>query len=275
MKSIFNSDRRSFLKAGAFIAGSAFTQSGVIASPNILHDLYKPKSKIKGVQIGCITYSFRDMPDQSAEATLQYVLDSGISAIELMGDPAETFAGRPKNPVDFKAMFPLMRKQREKIDLTDEEKKQLDEMQATTKAYREEVKNWRMSAPMNKFTQLGKMYKKAGVKIYAFKPDAFGLQNSDAEIEYGMQAAKNLGANQVTVEHPGNDAHTLKLSGFAQKYGLRVGYHGHEQQKTALWDTALGQSSANAMNLDLGHYIAAGNTDALDLIRKRHDRISS
>jgi sugar phosphate isomerase/epimerase len=55
----------------------------------------KPNSLIDGVQIGTITYSFRQMPDQSAEATLKYVLDSGLSAIELMGGPVESFAGAP------------------------------------------------------------------------------------------------------------------------------------------------------------------------------------
>ena len=55
----------------------------------------KPNSVFNGVQIGTITYSYRSMPDQSAEATLKYVLDSGISAIELMGGPAESFAGAP------------------------------------------------------------------------------------------------------------------------------------------------------------------------------------
>src|SRR6187397_2733840 len=55
----------------------------------------KPNSLINGVQIGTITYSYRNMPDQSAEATLKYVLDSGISAIELMGGPVESFAGAP------------------------------------------------------------------------------------------------------------------------------------------------------------------------------------
>jgi hypothetical protein len=55
----------------------------------------KPNSKIEGVQIGTITYSYRSMPDQSAEATLRYILDSGISAIELMGGPIESFAGIP------------------------------------------------------------------------------------------------------------------------------------------------------------------------------------
>jgi hypothetical protein len=55
----------------------------------------KPNSLIEGVQIGTITYSYRSMPDQSAEATLRYIVDSGISAIELMGGPVESFAGAP------------------------------------------------------------------------------------------------------------------------------------------------------------------------------------
>src|SRR6266545_8095400 len=56
----------------------------------------KPNSLINGVQIGTITYSYRSMPDQSAEATLKYIVDSGISAIELMNGPAESFAGAPQ-----------------------------------------------------------------------------------------------------------------------------------------------------------------------------------
>src|SRR5687768_2075874 len=55
----------------------------------------KPNSLVHGVQLGTITYSYRALPDQSAEATLKYVLDSGISAIELMGGPVESFAGAP------------------------------------------------------------------------------------------------------------------------------------------------------------------------------------
>jgi sugar phosphate isomerase/epimerase len=55
----------------------------------------KPNSLIEGVQIGTITYSYRSMPDQSAEATLKYIVDSGISAIELMGGPVESYAGAP------------------------------------------------------------------------------------------------------------------------------------------------------------------------------------
>src|SRR6187455_1879892 len=55
----------------------------------------KPNSLVNGVQIGTITYSYRAMPDQSAEATLKYILESGISAVEIMGGPVESFAGAP------------------------------------------------------------------------------------------------------------------------------------------------------------------------------------
>src|SRR5260370_32893231 len=52
----------------------------------------KPNSLINGVQIGTITYSYRQMPEQSAEATLKYILDSGISGVDLMGGPIERLA---------------------------------------------------------------------------------------------------------------------------------------------------------------------------------------
>ena len=55
----------------------------------------KPNSKIDGVQIGTITYSYRSMPDQGAEATLKYIVESGINAVELMVGPIESYAGAP------------------------------------------------------------------------------------------------------------------------------------------------------------------------------------
>ncbi|MFC5409361.1 sugar phosphate isomerase/epimerase family protein [Larkinella bovis] len=271
-----NPSRRHFLEASAVaVAGALFAPKKLFGAPALIRNLGKPNSLINGVQVGVITYSYRDMPDQSADATLKYILDSGVSAIELMGGPAESFAGAPKNTVDMRALSPLMRKRRENQTLTTDEQKTLTEAEAQLKAYRTELANWRQSVPMTKFEQLRKMYSQAGVTIYGFKPDAFGMQSSDADIDYGMRAAKALGANQVTLEHPANDAHTLKLGTMAQKHGIRVGYHGHEQQTPTFWDTALAQSPGNAMNFDLGHYIAAGQPDPLGLIRQKHDRIAS
>ena len=54
----------------------------------------KPNSNFGGVQIGLITYSFRALPG-GAEEVLRYCTDCGISAIELMSDVAERYAGAP------------------------------------------------------------------------------------------------------------------------------------------------------------------------------------
>jgi sugar phosphate isomerase/epimerase len=276
MEKFTHTSRRQFLgTTAALMSGAVLGSNNLFGFPAIIKDLYKPGSLINGVQIGLITYSFRDLPDQSAEATLKHVLDCGISAIELMGDPAETFAGRPKNPIDMRSVFPLMRKRMDKKELTPEEKVKLADIDAQMSAYNKEVAAWRLTASMDKFKQFGKMYKKAGVKIYAFKPAAFGINNSEAEIEFGMRAARALGANQVTVEHPSDDAHTLKLGKLAEKHKIKIGYHGHEQQTPTFWDISLAQSPANALNLDFGHFIAAGNANPLDIVKAKHDRISS
>ena len=79
----------------AALPAAAFLEETLSATPLFQA---KPNSKFNGVQIGTITYSYRSMPDQSAEATLKYILDSGISAIELMGGPVKTTPARDGVP---------------------------------------------------------------------------------------------------------------------------------------------------------------------------------
>ena len=57
----------------------------------------RPNSLIEGVQIGTITYSYRSMPEQTAEATLRYIIESGIRAVELMGGPVNDWARKKGN----------------------------------------------------------------------------------------------------------------------------------------------------------------------------------
>jgi len=275
-KNHMKSGRRKFLaNTLTLAAGSTLIGPSLFGAPSILKYYKKPNSIINGVQIGVITYSFRSMEDQSAEATLKYILDCGINAIELMGDPAETFAGRPESNIDRSMFFGLMRKKRNG-EITEDEQKELEDMQERQDAHNANISKWRRTGDMKKYTQFRKMYNEAGVAIYAFKPrNTFGKNNSDADIDWGMKTAKVLGASHVTVEHPSDDAHTLRLGTFAKNHGIYVGYHGHEQQTPTLWDTALEQSEFNALNLDLGHYVAAGNAKPLDIIRSKHDHIKS
>lgn len=269
-------NRREFLQKSALgIAGLVTAPAWLQGEPALIKSLNKPNSVINGVQIGCITYSFRSMPDQSAEATLKYVLDSGISSIELMGDPAESFAGMPAPTFNRMRVFQLGGKQRRGEELTEDEKKELTDLQAQSAAYTKVVADWRANADMKKFEQFRKMYNDAGVSIYAFKPSAFGRNNSDLEVAYGMKAAKALGASHVTLEHPSDDEQTLRLGKLGEQHGMSVGYHGHEQETFTFWDAAIAQSPKNGLNLDAGHYIAAGHTDLISLIEKHHGRILS
>jgi len=260
-----STSRREFLVKGSIasmgllMAGSAWSKSFGFASG--------PNSKFKGVQVGVITYSFRSMPD-TVEQDLQYIVNSGVSAIELMGDSVEAYAGKPENPVKMPPYVPNQPRPK----LTDEQKAQIT-------AYQKTVADWRASVSMDKFKEVKKMYNKAGVSIYAFKPNALNANNTDAEIEYALEAAKALGATSVTVELPADPKHSQRLGDLAAKHKIFIGYHAHLQATDTAWDTALSQSPYNSMNLDCGHYIAAGGNNTketlLALIEAKHDRITT
>jgi len=267
--------RRDFIKSSLIVtAGITYSVRSAFGAPSILRNWGKPNSVINGVQIGVITYSYRNMPDQSAEGTLKCILESGISAIELMGDPAESFAGKPVSGIDRRAFWQARGTMRD-ADASANEKKEAQEILNKMEAYNKEVAEWRASVSMEKFSKVKKMYADAGVSIYGFKPGAFGQGNTDAEIDYGFRAAKALGANHVTVELPEDPAHTKKLGSFAAKHKIYMAYHGHLQQTPTWWDTALTQSEYNAMNMDIGHYVAAGNPNPLKLLKAKHNRIAS
>jgi len=241
-----NLSRRQFIETSILaVAGLAVTSSPALGMPTYIKQLNKPNSLFKGVQIGVITYSFRSMPS-SAEQLLQYCLDCNINAVELMGPAAETFAGAPPAPSHSSGQS----------------------------VYLKQLADWRTGVSMRKFRQLRKMYNDAGVDIYAYKPSALGINNTDAEIDYAFRAAKALGANQANVEFPTDPAHTKRLGAIAAKNKVYVGYHGHTQQTFDMWDGALAQSPYNAINFDMGHYVAAGY-DPIAFMEAKHEHIVS
>lgn len=223
-----------------FLRSSFLFGTGLLAGPAVFAGGPRPNSRFAGVQVGAITYSFRSLP-VTPDDIIRYCQQCGLSALELKGDTAEPFAGAPSSAA--------------------------------------KMREWRESVGMEKFVELRKMFRKAGISIYAYKPNALGEKNSDAEIEHAMRAAKALGAESVTVELPKDTAHSKRLADIAAKHRIYVGYHAHTQATDTAWDEALAQSPWNTLNLDCGHYIAAGgsNTAAslLALIEAKHDRISS
>ena len=223
----------------------------------------KPNSKFDGIQIGVITYSYRSMP-HDIDKLVEFCLASGISAIELMGDAVEDYAGKPTADFSWRSG--------PRQPMTDLQKAQV----AT---YNKQVADWRATVSMDKFMEVRKKFDAAGIKIYAFKPNAFSPNNTDEEVSYGMRVAKVLGAKSVTLELPNDPMQSKRLGALGEKHKMLVGYHNHTQATDVLWDVALSQSPNNSINFDAGHYLAAGGKNTipalLAFIEKNHKRISS
>lgn len=80
--------RRTFLGGAAALAAAAFVPGRVLGAAMSR----KPNSVFDGVRIGCITYSYRGGIN-SAEDTLKALLTDGLSEVELMGGPIQSYAG--------------------------------------------------------------------------------------------------------------------------------------------------------------------------------------
>jgi sugar phosphate isomerase/epimerase len=273
----------------------------------------KPNSRINGVQIGTITYSFRSMADQSAEATLKYIVDSGISAIELMGGPVESFAGAPSSgrgggpggpgapggrgrrgepgaaaPVPEGAKKGSWKGQECVIPPAPGaggaggpggggrgRGETTPEQQAAQQEQAAKLKAWRTSVSMDPFKKLRKMYNDAGVTIYAWKQLSTNM--SDEELEYIFNVAEALGCTHTTVELPTDAAQLKRLGELAEKKKIYAAYHTHLQGSMTAFDQAFALSKGNKANVDFGHYIAAGSVGGtpMQFLEKFHDRIAS
>jgi sugar phosphate isomerase/epimerase len=238
--------RRKFIGSSAIVAAGACIVPKLSFAQSFFAIPDKPNSVVGGILIGVTTYSYRHMQNVTAEDMLQYCLQDNISGVELRGDAAELSAGAPKKAPGQSAA-----------------------------GFSKAMADWRTTVPMDKFKEIGKMFKDAGVTIYAYKPVVFGPANTDGEINYAFNAAKALGANHCNCEMPHTDAQTLRIGNIAKKHKMRVGYHAHTQSTPSLWDAAMAQSEYNCINLDIGHYVAANNTDTLAFIEKNHGRITS
>jgi sugar phosphate isomerase/epimerase len=263
----------------------------------------KPSSVIDGVQIGTITYSYRSMPDQSAEATLKYIVDSGISGIELMGGPAESFAGAPASgrgggpgpagrggrgsgepapPPEGAKMGSWQGKECVIPEATPAPggrggrgRGAPPEQQAAQQEQANALKAWRTSVSMEPFKKLRKMYNDAGVTIYAWKQ--LNPNMSDEEFEYVFNVAEALGCTHTTLELPTDAAQLKRIGDFAMKKKIYAAYHTHLQGSMTAFDKAFAISKGNMANVDFGHYVAAGSVGGtpMDFLQKFHDRIAS
>jgi hypothetical protein len=216
----------------------------------------KPNSKVAGVQLGCTTYSYRMMPHKVNEV-IQYLLLAGINSIELRS-VAEEDLGIPQIPI------------RPSGTLTDQEK--ADYAKATEEA-KEAQRKWRLSLPMQRYSEMRKKFNDAGINVYIakFAPSEW----SDEEINYAYDAANILGSIGITDEL--TEYNCQRLGKFAEKHNSLAMFHTHGQVADLgfSFDKYLAYSPANMLNLDAGHYYGATGLHPNDVIIKYHDRMRS
>lgn len=187
-----------------------------------------------------LPFSFREtLGPEEMDQIFNLTIDTGLGAIETRGDILEQMAGAP--------------------------------------AGEEALVSWRRSAPMQDLQDVRAKYNNAGVKIRAFRY-ALTDEMHDWEYDYVFNAAEAVGADQVTMELPGNDPHgrlTDRIGRFAAEHEIMVGYHNHTQATYHFWDRAVWQSAYNGLQLDVGHYIAGTGESPIPLMERQWDRIAS
>jgi sugar phosphate isomerase/epimerase len=286
--------RRDF---GKLALGGIPVASAILADPRRFFAAEKPNSKINGVQIGVITYSFGRMPDQSAEATLGYITGAGLSACELMNGPCWDYAYKKtgftpparggRGPGAF-GRGPGGRGAQAAAEPGPAVPGQPSwggkacpagaegrgpgrpggpggpggraPLTPEQQAAADELKKWQLGVSLDVFKDLKKMYNDAGVSIYAVK--ILEVNADDDLLDKQFQIGKTLGATHLTAElpaHSDTSTATLKKVGdAAARNGMLAAYHTHLQGRMDAFDEAFAASKGNAANIDFGHYVAAG-----------------
>jgi hypothetical protein len=144
-------------------------------------------SKIHGVQIGVISYSLRQIPNLDVDTIIKVMSQLGLTEVELMSNHAERAAGAP--------------------------------------AQRQELRAWRTSGSMDRFTPVRKKFADAGIDL-AILCFNMNQQVTDDDIDYAFQMAKALGARSISSSTQVSVA--KRIAPFADKHKMMIGYHGHD-----------------------------------------------
>jgi sugar phosphate isomerase/epimerase len=194
--------------------------------------LAKPNSVIHGVTIGLQGYSFRD---RSLDEAIKAMVDIGFSSCELWQGHVE-----PR------------------------------------KVSREDLRKWRLTVSMDELKQVAAKFKQAGIRLCAYNY-SFRDDFTDEEIARGFDMAKALGVKAITASS--NVRTAKRVDPFAAKARILVGMHNHSNIKPNEFarpddfeEAMRGASKYIGVNLDIGHFVAAG-FDPVAYLEKRHDRI--
>ena len=243
-----------------------------VLAPSLTFGEINPK--VNGVRIGIQSYSFRNL---SLDDAIKAMTTIGIGECELfsghveprpqgMGGPPAGGARPPQGAPPAGGPPPQGPRQ------------MTPEMREAMKKRQEETRKWRLTVPMDHFTGIKAKFDAAGIKLQAYNL-SFNDSFSDEEIDRGFLMAKALGVKLITASSTLTTA--KRVAPFADKHKITVAMHGHsnlkdpnEFAKPESFAAALAMSKYFAVNLDIGHFFAAG-FEPIAYIEQNHARISN
>lgn len=230
------------------------------------------------VRLGVCTYSFRDLPRVKGDAigpVIQAMQACNANICELFSPQVE-----PENVALTKLLHELTHPgPNGKMPTMEEARtKYMAAMNSSeAKQYREHLRDWRLNTPMDHFSRVRQRFSGAGIAIYAYTLN-FSNDFTDPELDKCFQQARAL--RVTTIASSTQISMLPRLRPLAEKYKMPVAVHGHSETSNpdefsspATFQKALDMSPWFRVNLDIGHFSAAG-FDPVAYIEEHHTRIT-
>ena len=226
-------------------------------------------SKIEGVELGSQSYSFRTL---SLNEAIPAMAADGCGYCELFAQHIESPALCEKAPIPNSGRGrgpggPGSGRGRGPVDPA---------VAAARQKAREDLREWRKTVDLNYFKGVRKKFDDAGIRLVGYNY-SFNDSFTDDEIDRGFEFAKALGVNILTASTTLPVA--KRVVPFAEKHKILVAMHGHSDikdpnqfAKPESFAAALEMSRYYRINLDIGHFTAAGY-DPVAYIKEHHDKI--
>jgi sugar phosphate isomerase/epimerase len=138
------------------------------------------------------------------------------------------------------------------------------------------LKAFRNDPPLEEMRGVRRKFDAAGIELYALNY-SFREEWSDRELASGFEIAKAMGVQYITASS--NVSTARRIDPIAQKYKIVVGFHNHSNMAPNEFarpedfaEAMRGKSKYIAINLDIGHFTAAGY-DPVTFLEQHHDRI--
>jgi sugar phosphate isomerase/epimerase len=219
----------------------------------------RPDSRVDGVQIGTISYSFRAIPNLTLDTLIAAMTDIGLTEVELMSTHAEAGAG---------------------AGLADPSANEPGGTAPTAApglgSGDSAISRWRRSVPMTAFGAVRRRFTDAGIDLRLL---CFNMNDemTDEEFDYVFRIAHAMEARGITTSAKISVAR--RIAAFANRHQMPVAFHnqgtvgGPDDIATPeSYVECMALSPFHRVNLDIGNFTAAG-FDAIAFLTEHHDRV--